>query len=165
MKRLICSAALFFAVTALVNSGFCQTPTQTQASCPDSSEVVKRGSALGSSPLVSLTDVLMAPKLFSGRMVRIEGVIERSCTEKGCWMELSPKTGAAGVRVTFKDYAYFIPTDAKGMKATAEGEFSVASLTKEEADHLASEGARLKRNPDGSATEVRFVASGVELRK
>lgn len=136
-----------------------------QETCPDSSEVIKRGAVLGDAPRVALADALQAPKLFSGRTVRIEGVVERNCTDKGCWMELSPKPGEHGVRVTFKDYGFFIPLNSKGMKATAEGQFSVAQISKDEADHLEGEGARLVRNPDGTASEVAFVALGVELRK
>jgi hypothetical protein len=30
---------------------------------------------------------------------------------------------------------------------------------------MASEGAKLKLNPDGTATEISFVATGVELSK
>jgi hypothetical protein len=41
----------------------------------------------------------------------------------------------------------------------------VQKLSKDEADHLAGEGAKLHRNPDGTATEVTFIASGVELTK
>jgi hypothetical protein len=51
------------------------------------------------------------------------------------------------------------------MKAIAEGEFAVATMSKEKADHLEGEGARLKRNADGTVNEVSFIASAVELRK
>jgi hypothetical protein len=41
----------------------------------------------------------------------------------------------------------------------------VKKLSKAEAEHLESEGAKLKRAEDGSAIEVSFVANGVELTK
>ena len=80
-------------------------------------------------------------------------------------MEIAPKPGAAGLRVVFKDEAFFIPLNSKGMKATAEGQFAVETISKEHADHLVSEGAKLKRNADGAADQISFVATGVELRK
>lgn len=80
-------------------------------------------------------------------------------------MQLAPAEDAAGVRVTFKDYGFFIPLDAKGMKARAEGVAVVTTLSKAEADHLEEEGAQLKRREDGSALEVAFVANGVELTR
>jgi hypothetical protein len=141
-----------------------QTGTTKQDACSDG-EVIKRGSALKDAPVVQLADALAAPKLFSGRTVRVEGVVERNCTEKGCWMEIAPKVGAAGLRVVFKDEGFFIPLNSKGMKATAEGQFAVESISKEHADHLIGEGARLKRNPDGTVNQVSFLAIGVELRK
>jgi hypothetical protein len=49
------------------------------------------------------------------------------------------------------------------MMVRAEGVFHIKSWSKEEADHLEGEGAKLVRNRDGTATEIGFVASGVEL--
>ena len=69
------------------------------------------------------------------------------------------------MRVTFKDYGFFVPTDSKGMQARAQGVTKVRTLSKEEADHLEGEGAKLNRNADGTANEVTFIASGVELRR
>ena len=80
-------------------------------------------------------------------------------------MVLAPAMDKDGVRVTFKDYGFFIPLDSKGMKARAEGVTTIKTLSKKEADHLEGEGAKLNRNADGTANEVSFVASGVELRK
>lgn len=150
-----------------------QAATTTSACKPlpatsvnQTSEVVKRGQLLGESPSVSLADVLKEPQKFTGKSVKVEGVIERNCTNKGCWMELAPKAGAdESVRVTFKDYGFFVPLNSRGMKAKAEGEFSLKVLSKEKADHYAGEGARLKRNPDGTSNEISFVATGVELYK
>jgi hypothetical protein len=67
--------------------------------------------------------------------------------------------------VTFKDYGFFIPLDSKGMRARAEGVTVTKQLSKKEADHLEGEGAKLARNADGTASEVSFIANGVELRK
>jgi hypothetical protein len=128
-------------------------------------EPLKRGEALGGSPAAALADLIKDPRSFTGKRVIVEGVIARVCSKKGCWMELTPKAGETGLRVTFKDYGFFVPTDSKGMKVKAEGEVSIKVLSKADADHLAAEGANLKRNADGTADETGFIASGVELRK
>ncbi|MEA2570108.1 MAG: hypothetical protein QOI24_2109 [Acidobacteriota bacterium] len=128
--------------------------------------IVRRGSAISkTAKSASLADVLANPDKYTTDAVIVEGVIAKSCTRKGCWMQLAPAADKDGVRVTFKDYGFFIPLDAKGMKARAEGVAVVKTLSKEEADHLAGEGATLARNEDGTAREVSFVANGVELRK
>jgi hypothetical protein len=127
-------------------------------------KVIKRGAPLSKAKPVALATVLAAPREYMKDPVIVEGVIEQACTNKGCWMQLSPAAGEPGVRVTFKDYGFFIPLDAKGMKARAEGIATVKTLSKEEVDHLTGEGATLTRKADGTAEEVSFVANGVELR-
>jgi hypothetical protein len=129
-------------------------------------EVIKRGTAISAdAPVVALEKVLQTPAAFTKDTVLVEGVIESSCTNKGCWMQLTSAEGKPGVRVTFKDYGFFIPLQAKGMKARAEGVATVKTLSKADADHLEGEGAKLNRNADGTAYEVSFVANGVELRR
>ena len=129
-------------------------------------EVTVRGAAISAdSQVVPLEQVLKTPNAYTKTPVVVEGVITKNCSNKGCWMELSPEAGKAGVRVTFKEYAFFIPLDAKGLKVKTEGVTSTKVLSKKHVDHLEGEGAKLTRNADGTATEVSFVASGVELRK
>ncbi|HEX2059336.1 MAG TPA: DUF4920 domain-containing protein [Thermoanaerobaculia bacterium] len=130
-------------------------------------EVVTRGAAIDKeAKTVALATVLENPEAYTKDAVVVEGVIAAACTRKGCWMQLAPAADAKeGVRVTFKDYGFFIPLDAKGMKARAEGVAVVKTLSKAEADHLEQEGAKLTRKADGSALEVSFVANGVELTK
>lgn len=123
-------------------------------------ETITRGTAISKdTPVVPLATVLESPAEYSANPVVVEGVIGAACERKGCWMQLGD------MRVTFKDYAFFVPLDSKGMKARAEGVTSVKKLSKKEADHLEEEGAKLKRNEDGTAVEVSFVASGVELTR
>jgi len=128
-------------------------------------KVVKRGAPLSKAAATPLASVLAEPDHYTKDAVIVEGTIEKACTRKGCWMELVPAGGGDGVRVTFKDYGFFIPLDSKGMKARAEGVTKIDVLSKDDADHLTSEGAKLKRNADGTAREVSFVANGVELTK
>ena len=129
-------------------------------------DVVRRGAAIpAKAAAVSLEKVLASPAEYAKKAVIVEGVISQACSNKGCWIELAPASGKPGIRVTFKDYGFFVPLDAKGMLARAEGVTKVKTLSKKEADHLAGEGASLKRNADGTANEISFVASGVELRR
>jgi hypothetical protein len=128
-------------------------------------KVIKRGAPLSKAKTVELATVLAAPRAYMAQPVIVEGVIEQSCTNKGCWMQLTPEAGKPGVRVTFKDYGFFIPLQAKGMKVRAEGVTKINTLSKDEVDHLTGEGATLTRNGDGTADEVSFVANGVELRQ
>lgn len=130
-------------------------------------DVIKRGETIAAdAKAIPLATVLEKPADYAKTPVVVEGLIAKACTNKGCWMELVPEEGKPGVRVTFKDYGFFVPLDSKGLKARAEGVAAVKTLSKERADHLESEGAaKFTRNADGTVNEVSFVASGVELRK
>lgn len=163
MKKFL--AILFVAAIAFcADAAYAQkSKTKTKSKTAQSS-VIKRGAPLGKSEMVALTDVMANPQNFTGKKVIVEGVIERSCTEMGCWMEIAPAAGGDTLRAETK-HKFFIPLQAAGMKIKAEGEFSIKTLSKEDADHLESEGGKVKRNADGTATEISFVATGVELRK
>ena len=124
------------------------------------SDVIKRGAAISpDAKSVTAEQIVEKPDAYSKKPVVVEGVVSSVCTNMGCWMQLD------SVRVTFKDYGFFVPTDSKGMQVRAFGIAKVRKISKDEADHLEGEGAKLNRNPDGTANEVAFVASGVELRK
>ncbi|HXK16498.1 MAG TPA: DUF4920 domain-containing protein [Polyangiaceae bacterium] len=124
------------------------------------------GAPLGVSPQVQLGDVLKAPDKFADQSVLVEGDVRRACTRRGCWMELSaaPDPAAPGCRVTFKDYGFFVPTDSAGSKARVEARVESKLIKPELVAHLESEGAKFaEKGADGSAREVRLVASGVEM--
>ncbi|MDQ3803550.1 MAG: DUF4920 domain-containing protein [Acidobacteriota bacterium] len=129
-------------------------------------EVSKRGAPLGDSPLVAFADVFKEPQKYAGKRIRIEGVVERVCQAEGCWMQITPEGETdVAVRVTF-DHKFSVPKDAGKMKFRAEGEFAVKTLSKETVEHLVrDDGAKIRTNPDGTAHEVSFVATGVELWK
>ncbi len=172
MKKIL---GLGILTLALAGAGFGQEkmnemkPTDADKTANfDASGKLTRGAALSSKgEKVSLAKILENPDKYSGKTVQVSGVIVRSCKMEGCWMELAPSKEAKSVRVKFKDHAFFIPLDAAGLNAKAEGTVSVKILSKEEVDHLLNEdGAKFDNiNKDGTVTEVAFVATGVELTK
>ncbi len=127
------------------------------------SAIVRRGAPVSAGAAIPVTQLMARARTYTARPVIVEGVITRECTEKGCWMQVAPTADASGMRVTFKDYGFFIPQAMVGRRARMEGMTKVTTHSKAAADHLIGEGAPLQRNADGTATEVQFVASGVEL--
>lgn len=124
------------------------------------------GARLGTSAEAALADVLKSPDRFSAQTVMVEGEVRRACTRKGCWMELGEASDPAtpGCRVTFKDYGFFVPTDSAGAKARVEAKVETKTIQPAMVRHLEEEGAKFTdKAPDGSAREVRLVATGVEL--
>ena len=85
---------------------------------------------------------------------------------EGLWKVFGPKAeGAESVRVTF-DHKFTIPKDSSAMNFRAEGTLKVKTLSREAVEHLVKDdGAKIKTNPDGTASEMTFLATGVELWK
>ena len=93
-----------------------------------------------------------------------EGHVQRACSRKGCWMEIGE--GDTACRVTFKDYGFFVPTDSAGAQARVQGRITTQRVEPSRVAHLEGEGARFRnREADGSATEVQFIASAVQLTR
>lgn len=138
----------------------------TAADAKDSGGVVRRGTAIGAeSKRVAFTDALKEPRKYDGKTVVIEGVVRQVCQAEGCWVEIGPKEGAGSVRVTF-DHKFVVPKDSAEMNFRAEGTLKVKTLSKETVEHLVKDdGAKIKTNPDGTADELSFNATGVELWK
>jgi hypothetical protein len=171
MKYVLSLVVLFLAlsVSAVAQEkmdGAKPTDADKTAAIP-SDGVLKRGAPIGDAKKVSLAKVMKDPAKYSGKTVRVEGLIVRSCKMEGCWAELAPDKDSKAVRVKMKDHAFFIPLQSAGAKAKAEGVFSVKTLTKEHVDHLIEEdGAKFEnRNADGTVTEISFEATGIELKK
>ena len=152
-----------FRLATLFTAALASSPLAAQS--PTDSAVVFRGAPVASGAAIPVTALVAAARNYTARPVVVEGVITHECTEKGCWMQVAPSANASGMRVTFKDYAFFIPQSMIGRRARMQGVTKVTTHSKASADHLISEGANLTRNADGTATEVAFEASGVELHR
>jgi len=126
---------------------------------------VHSGAAFTVDATTELASIVKEPNTFAGKTLKTTGKVARCCTKKGCWMELQPEAGDKGVRVTFKDYGFFVPLDAGGASATVEGQLTIRTLDKATADHLKEEGARIEENEKGEVVEIAMVASAVELTK
>lgn len=144
-----------------------QPTEQDKTAVIPSDSYLKRGAPIGNAKKVSLAKVLTDPSKYTGKMVRVEGVIVRSCKMEGCWAELAPNKEGKSVRVKMKDHAFFIPLESAGAWARAEGVFTLKTLTKAMVDHMIQEdGAKFdNRKADGTVTEVSFEATGIELKK
>ncbi len=151
----------------------CQTdPVPTTSAEPaqaaPNKDVSTYGAPIGAGEKVALSAVLAEPKKFLDKPVIIEAEVRRACAKKGCWMEVaeSNEKSAPSCRVTFKDYGFFVPKDSAGSRARMQGTVAIETVAASYVEHLEAEGARFpNKKPDGTADEVRFVATGVELSR
>ena len=147
-----------------------QTPTPRQAPAPGKTEVKTYGQPLSPGDIIPVATLVKQPDGYAGKAVTVSGTVRSACTNKGCWLELAESAPGAsgdadpGCRVTFKDYGFFVPTNSAGSRARVQGTFELATVSAGRVKHLEQEGAAFKnKEADGTARELRLVATGVEL--
>ena len=116
---------------------------------------------------VDFAEIVAAPETFDGKEIITNGTVRASCQKRGCWMEVRPDAERAGASATvrFKDYGFFMPYDSQGARVRFQATVEVAILTKGEVLEMEAEGGTVgNKRPDGSASAILLVASGVEMR-
>ncbi len=117
----------------------------------------------GDAPSLPLSDVVARNDEFEGEIVRVTAEVKQVCEKKGCFFIASD--GADWARITFADYAFFIPTDSAGRQATLIGTFSRRQLSAEQAAHYASDLGELAPDSTWPSYEYGIVATSVKLFK
>lgn len=98
---------------------------------------------------------------------KVTGTVESVCKVKGCWMKVVTEEGET-MRVTFKDYGFFVPKDIIGKTVVFEGEAKKKTTPVEELQHYAKDAGKSKEEIASikePLNEVAFVAEGVILKK
>jgi hypothetical protein len=150
--------------SGLVTSAPPNSAPATPANAPAPQGVQAFGAAFETGEQVALSSLLANPAAYADKTVTTSGKVQRACSRRGCWMEIG--SGEEACRVTFKDYGFFVPTDSAGAHARVQGRLDTHVVAADRVAHLESEGARFKtKQADGSALEVAFVASAVELAR
>jgi len=97
--------------------------------------------------------------------MKIEGKVVDVCKKKGCWMTLEMPNGDP-MRVTFKDYAFFMPMDVVGKTVVLDGIAKKQTISVETLRHYAEDA---KKSPEEVAKitdpkkELAFEAKGVVI--
>ncbi|MDQ5857335.1 MAG: DUF4920 domain-containing protein [Acidobacteriota bacterium] len=94
-----------------------------------------------------------------GQTLAVKAPAAEVCQNKGCWIVLTE--GARSIRVTFQDYAFFVPKDIAGKTVVVEGVLSRKLLSADEAKHYAEESGAKSTAPAGPREEWSLVATSV----
>lgn len=98
---------------------------------------------------------------------KVEGTVEDVCKVKGCWMKVKTGDGQT-MRVTFKDYGFFVPKDVVGKTVVLQGTAETTVTPVDELRHYAQDAGKPKEEiekitePEKALT---FVADGVIVKK
>ena len=97
----------------------------------------------------------------TSKKILLSATVAKVCKKKGCWMTLKSKN--SDVRVTFKDYDFFVPFKLIGQKVLVEGELIQKKMTLKETKHFAKDAGEDDSKITTAKTEYRFIASGVRV--
>ena len=96
---------------------------------------------------------------------KVKGKVSEVCQKKGCWMTLtSDKPNVPEMRVTFKDYAFFMPKDLAGKHVVIDGYAYVETTSIDQLRHFAHDAGKSKLEIMAITEpkkEVSFEAAGV----
>jgi hypothetical protein len=107
---------------------------------------------------------------FNGKdsiQTKLSAVINEVCQKKGCWMTVDLGNNRE-MTVRFKDYGFFVPKNASGMKAVMQGWAYVDTISVEDLKHY-TEDKNAPKEEIEAITEPKiewtFMASGVIIKK
>lgn len=110
-----------------------------------------------------MVSLVMENGTFEGK---IEGKINEVCTKKGCWLTMDLPNGES-MRVTFKDYGFFVPTNSQGFPIVLDGVATLTTTDVETLKHFAEDQGKSDEEI-ASITEpkreITFEATGVIIK-
>ncbi len=96
---------------------------------------------------------------------KVKGKVTAVCQKKGCWMKLQRPDGKP-IRVTFKDYGFFVPKDLAGNKVAMKGKAYTDTITVKQRRHFARDEGKSEetvKNITEPKTRLAFKAVGVKI--
>lgn len=103
---------------------------------------------------------LLSEGSFEGK---VRGEIKEVCTNKGCWMTISLPDGEL-MRVTFKDYGFFVLTDSQGYPVILEGKATKSVTDVAALRHFAEDAGKSEKEIEAIQADEEsftFEATGV----
>ena len=150
---------LALSISAILMLIFALQPAQAQTS--------NYGEELSDAKAVKATNLEKNMDGKEAMKIKLKGEIAEVCQMKGCWMTLGTGDGET-IRVTFKDYGFFVPKDAAGKKTVIEGEAKMETVDVATLKHYAEDAGKSKEEIAAITepeTKLTFVASGVEIEE
>jgi hypothetical protein len=139
----------------------------TSVALPDGAQ--QFGAPTTADKAISYDDLVSKMAKTDSLNAKVKGKVSAVCQKKGCWMTMiSDKPGQPDMRVTFKDYAFFMPKDIVGRTVVIDGFAIVETTSVADLRHYAEDDGK---SPEEIAKitqpkrEMAFEAKGVVLLK
>lgn len=166
MKKLL-FPSIAIALFAFSCSDGGDKPANDSAKTDSASTALYFGDTISPDGAIPAADVVAKLAGHDSIPVKLEGKIADVCQKKGCWMTLD-LGGDKTMRVTFKDYGFFVPKDASGKTAIVDGYAHVDTTTVAMLREYAHDAGASKDSLDKITepeVELSFEARGVIIRK
>ncbi|MFN0036295.1 MAG: DUF4920 domain-containing protein [Saprospiraceae bacterium] len=154
---------LGFCAAAFLAACAQKSPASANANTPDDGKHF--GANITADNAVAYDEVMTKMTAQDSLPMKVTGKVKEVCQKKGCWMTLvSDQPGYPEMRVTFKDYAFFMPKDLSGKRVVVDGYAYVETTSVDVLRHYAEDA---KKSPEEIAAitepkrEVSFEAIGV----
>ncbi len=121
------------------------------------------GAALEPKDAMAADQAVIHAAHLGDKTVQIRGTVTAACEKKGCWMALRAGEGKT-LRMTFRDYGFFVPLEIVGETVVAEGKIAIVERSVADQKHLLEDAGRPQEEIDAirePIQEVSFVADGV----
>ena len=155
-------------VSLLFTAGYCiaadeEVVVRLSEPVQESSDFETFGSPMDTDdgvPAVTLAQLADAGDEYLATPVRVTARVGQVCQKKGCFLIV--QDGDTVMRVSFKDYGFFVPTDIGGKRVMLVGELVGRELTVEQVEHYAEDlGTSAAKLQPGKTYEI--VATSVRI--
>lgn len=157
-------SAATFSLTSCGNSS--DDKAKADSAATDSVQGAYFGDSISPAGAIKASEVKATLGNHDSLAMKVEGKIVEVCQKKGCWMEIDLGNSET-MRVTFKDYAFFVPKDASGKTFIIDGFAYNDTTTVAQLRHYAEDAGKPKEEIE-KITEpevaVSFEARGVIIK-
>lgn len=162
-------AFLFLSVALL--SACNNTTNQAEEKIDSPEEIVQidyqvYGDTISAEGAITAAELLAKMQGNDSVSAKVEGVVNSSCTVKGCWMKMDLGDDKE-MHVTFKDYGFFVPKNLDGETAIIEGYAMTDTIDVDHLRHLAHDAGKSEEEI-ATITEpevgITYVATGVLIK-
>lgn len=116
---------------------------------------------------IELINLVSEMENYDSVMAVVEAKVTEVCQSKGCWMKVELPNGES-MRVTFKDYGFFMPKDLAGQTVKMNGIAKKEETDVETLKHFAEDAGKSEEEITQITEpkmDYKFIASGVKLTK
>jgi len=167
MKRILFIASIMFLASCVNSTDSTDSTDSTESKKSESVKISKHGEVITEEGAISSADFLAKFENKDSLEIKLTANITDVCSKKGCWMKLSLNNGKT-MRVTFKDYGFFVPKKAAGQTAIIQGVAKIDTVDVATLKHYA-EDANASQEKIDAITEPEinyaFEAVGVIIKE